>query len=53
MNKNLVYWYYKQFQKIYIKLANKKQLTKKQKNLYYILEEFDFYAPIYSKKIKD
>lgn len=45
MNKNLVYWYYIQFQKIYLKLDKKKKLTRKQKSLYYILEEYDFYAP--------
>lgn len=45
MNKNLVYWYYLQLQKIYIKLDKKKKLTRKQKLLYEVLDEYDFYAP--------
>lgn len=45
MNKSLVNWYCKKFIKIYIKLHLKKPLTKKEKYLYDILDEYDFYAP--------
>lgn len=44
-NKDLVLWYSIQFRNIYIKLNNKKKLTRKQKFLYDILDEYDFYAP--------
>lgn len=45
MNKKLVYWYYLQFGRIYFKLLKKQKLTKKQKYLYDILDEYDFYVP--------